>query len=194
MKRRLAIALFLPLLLLALLDGCKAGTTTTSAASTGATAVTSTAGSAGGAATSSAGPTQCPTSNTTSFAKAKFLLHTGLAFGAFHRYIYKPFRAGSFKSGAHGRVLAFVKAGTAALFVKREVRLASEDVKANPTLCKAIAAPLQAVGDTISGAVSSLKSGDISALTTLESTVTCLESKASSAGTTITENANAPLS
>jgi hypothetical protein len=25
----------------------------------------------------------------------KFVLHAGLAFGAFHRYIYKPFKAGA---------------------------------------------------------------------------------------------------
>jgi hypothetical protein len=37
----------------------------------------------------------------------------------------------------------------AALLVKREIRLASEDVKANPTLCKAIAAPLGKIGDTV---------------------------------------------
>src|SRR4030088_2328381 len=50
------------------------------------------------------------------FAKTKVVLHMGLAFGAFHRYIYKPLRAGAFKSGAAGRVKALLKAGAAALF------------------------------------------------------------------------------
>ena len=30
------------------------------------------------------------------FAKTKFVLHAGLAFGAVHRYIYKPYRSGGF--------------------------------------------------------------------------------------------------
>ena len=94
-----------------------------------------------------------PTSNSTSFAKTKFLLHAGLAFGAFHRYLYKPLQAGTYKSGADGRIKAFLKAGLAALYIKREVRLAYSDVTANPTLCKAIAAPLRSVGDKISAAV-----------------------------------------
>jgi len=77
--------------------------------------------------------TQCPSSNTKNFAKSRFVLHTGEAFGAFHRYLYKPYQAGSFHKGTPGRLKAFVKAGAAALFIKRQVRLATEDVKANPT-------------------------------------------------------------
>jgi hypothetical protein len=38
--------------------------------------------------------------------KTKFVLHAGLAFGAFHRYLYKPFKAGTFKAHAHGRIRA----------------------------------------------------------------------------------------
>jgi hypothetical protein len=37
------------------------------------------------------------------FAKTKCLLHAGLAFGAIHRYIYKPLRAGALRSGARTR-------------------------------------------------------------------------------------------
>lgn len=129
----------------------------------------------------------------TTFAKTKFVLHSGLAFGAFHRYIYKPLRAGQFKSGTHGRIAGFVKAGLAALFVKREVRLAYDDVKANPTLCKLIAEPLQTLGDKISQAVTALKGGDASAVNGLEQSVQDLKTKASSNGTTIQEDPNAPL-
>jgi hypothetical protein len=58
------------------------------------------------------------------FAKTKFLLHSGLAFGAFHRYIYKPYRAGSLKKGASGRTKAMVKAGAAGLFAAHELKQA----------------------------------------------------------------------
>jgi hypothetical protein len=121
------------------------------------------------------------------------VLHTGLAFGAFHRYLYKPFRAGAFQKGAHGRIVAFAKAGASALFIKREIRLASEDVKANPSLCKLVAAPMQDIGDKISDAVSSLKSGDVSGITGIEQTVQSIEGKAASTGNTIQEDENAPL-
>lgn len=195
MPRRPLLALVLPLLLVALLtSGCKAASSSTGAQNPPAAGSSVSAGGSGGsAAPGSSGFTGCPTSNTTTFAKTKFVLHAGLAFGAFHRYLYKPFRAGTFRSGAHGRIFAFVKAGLAALFIKREVRLAYEDAKANPTLCKVIAAPLQAVGDKISAAVTAIKGGDASGVTGLEQTIQDAKSKASSAGTSIQENSNPPL-
>ena len=58
------------------------------------------------------------------FAKTKFLLHSGLAFGAFHRYILKPYRAGKFKKGASGRTKALVKAGVAGVFAVHELKQA----------------------------------------------------------------------
>ena len=42
----------------------------------------------------------CPTSNTIAFAETKFVLHSGLAFGAFHRYLHKSHKAGTSKKGA----------------------------------------------------------------------------------------------
>lgn len=168
-----------------------------SAVSSGVNGGSSPSGAAGSDSTGSTDSTSsaaaCPTSNTTSFAKSKFVLHAGLAFGAFHRYLYKPFQAGTFKSGAHGRITGFVKAGAAALFIKREVRLASEDVQANPTLCKAIGQPLQAVGDQVSSVVDKLKSGDTSAIGVLEGLVQTVESKASSSGNAIQEDSNPSL-
>ncbi len=61
------------------------------------------------------------------FAKTKFVLHLGLAFGAFHRYVYAPYRAGAFRSGAPGRIKAMIKAGTAALYAVHELKTANED-------------------------------------------------------------------
>jgi hypothetical protein len=132
----------------------------------------------------------CPTSNTTAFAKTKFLAHTGLAFGAFHRYLYKPYQAGTFKKGANGRVKSFVKGGLAALFIKREIRLASQDVKANPTLCKAIAQPLAAIGDNVQAAVDKLKTGDASGINQVNSQVSSVEGSSAKHGDPITENNN----
>jgi hypothetical protein len=203
--RKITVSIMLVLALFA--GGCgksatssaAGGTTTTAPASTDTNsgAAASTAGGAASSASASTGDgstTDCPTSNTTSFAKTKFVAHAGLAFGVFHRYLYKPYRAGTFTSGGtRSKVLAFAKAGAAALFIKREVRLASEDVKANPTLCKVVAAPLASLGDSISGAVDKLKGGDVSGLTAANSAIAAVESGAQGSGTTITEDPNAKI-
>jgi predicted small secreted protein len=192
-KFRTLSALLSLLLVAFLASGCKSNTT---AQSTGSGPGSTAAVTAPGSATASAGaaPAGCPSSNTTSFAKTRFVLHAGLAFGAFHRYLYKPLKAGSFQAGATGRIKTFIKAGLAALFIKREVRLAYDDTTANPTLCKAIASPLQDIGNKISDAVSALKGGDSSQLTSLEQSVQGVESNAASTGNTIQESADAPLS
>lgn len=179
---RLITAIFAVSIVL-LAGGCKSDN---SASST--TNATTTA-----AANNASGDFTCPSSNTINFAKTKFVTHAGLGIGAFHRWIYKPARNGGFAKGAKGRVTAFVKAGAAALFVKRQVRLASEDAKANPTLCKSIVAPLKDISDKISNAVSSAKNGDISQINSLETDVTNVMSKSKQQGDTITPNENADI-
>jgi hypothetical protein len=92
---------------------------------------------------------------TVHFARTKFLLHSGLAFGAFHRYILKPYRAGKFRKGAAGRRAALVKASAAAVFALHELRVARNDAVCDgPTLHRlaervsralAALAPLQAL-------------------------------------------------
>lgn len=149
-------------------------------------------GTAGGAAAPSAAVTTCPT-HASGFAKTKFLAHAALGFGAFHRYIYKPYRAGTFRSGAHGRIRAFIKAALAALFVKREIRLAAVAAQKSPALCKLIVSPLRTVSETVQSAVSKLKGGDASGIRTLENAITQVKSQASSQGSSIAENTSAPL-
>ena len=171
------------------------GATSSTSTASGSSASTASATASSGASANAAPAASCPTSNTKSFAKTKFVAHAGLAFGAFHRYLYKPYRAGTFTSGrTRSKVLAFAKAGAAALFIKREVRLASEDVKANPTLCKAVAAPLASLGDSITSAVDKLKTGDASGLTAANGDIAAVESSAQSRGTTITEDPNVKIS
>jgi hypothetical protein len=182
---RAVVVLVLPALVIA---GCGPSSSTSSSSPPGSTTGAVPADppqSASDAAPVDAG---CPATSTTSFAKTKFLLHAGLAFGAFHRYLWKPYRAGTFGKGASGRLTAFVKAGLAALFVKREVRLASEDVKADPTLCRAIAAPLASTGNDVQGAVDRLKGGDASGLDRVDSSITAAEDGASKGGAPIVED------
>lgn len=179
--RRCAVLVVVVLAPLVLVTGC--GNDKSSSAASSAAPVSQSASGSG----------QCPTSNTTSFAKTKFVAHSGLAFGAFHRYLYKPYKAGTFQKGADGRVSAFVKGGVAALFIKREIRLASENVKANPTLCKAIAAPLAKIGDTVQGAFDKAKSGDTSGLEDVNTAIGSVTGKAKSDGVDIKEDENANI-
>ncbi len=177
--------------------GSGSGTTSSSPAGSSPAAPSTSSGSsgsgaagAGSSSSSASGSTDangCPTSNTTTFAKSKFVLHTGLAFGTFHRYIYKPFKAGQFSSGASGRVATFAKAGATALFAKREIRLASQDVKANPTLCRVLAAPLSKLAATFDALGTKLKHGDTSGVNDANSQIAGISAASAKGGAPITE-------
>ena len=78
-------------------------------------------------------PAGTSTTSKTSFAKTKFVLHFGLAAGAFHRYIYKPFKSGAF-SHPLSHKLALVKAAAAAGFTYHELKLAAVDVRSSKIL------------------------------------------------------------
>ena len=191
MSRRIPMPLAALLCMALLLTGC-GGKSASSSANTGSKNQTQGQPSSGvhASETPVAGAAACPASNTKNFDKTRFVLHTAEGFGAFHRYLYKPFKAGEFATGSSGRIKTFLKAGAAALFVKRQVRLANEDVKANPTLCKLVSAPLAKVGDTISGALTKLKSGDASGLEQINGLISTIEAAAGSHGAAIKEDSN----
>jgi len=111
--------------------------------------------------TDTATPHACPTAQTRKFAKTRFITNAGLAAGAFKRYIYSPYRKGTFKSGAKGQKRAIVKAAAAGLFTLDQLRRAKANVQADPTLCKALSAPLQHLSTTMKGLVDKLKRGEI---------------------------------
>jgi hypothetical protein len=96
-----------------------------------------------------AAQTSGSTSGTTHLAKTKFVLHAGLAFGAFHRYIYKPFKEGKFSGGLLHHKLATVKAALAAAFAYHEVRLALDDARSSKIL-SALLHPLLALQTKLS--------------------------------------------
>lgn len=96
------------------------------------------------------------------FAKTKFVLHGGLAYGAFQRYIYKPFKAGAFAAEASGRKKALVKAGLAGTFVASQLRAMYRDALSDDDL-RPIANKITTVLESIPGLVSSLNSAKIDA-------------------------------
>lgn len=102
------------------------------------------------------------------FAKTKFVLHMGLAFGAIHRYIYKPLRNGALRRGAPGRVKVLLKGAAAAVFAVHELRLAHDDALAS-NLLRPLANKVDSLGSKLSGLVSGLKSGSVNPATILSS-------------------------
>jgi hypothetical protein len=91
------------------------------------------------------------------FAKTKFLFHAGLAFGAFHHWIYEPIKAGDLRHPFLHK-LALIKAGLASLFVYHELKLAAVDVRSSKVL-RTLFAPLIAVANKIRSLKSSLAGG-----------------------------------
>jgi hypothetical protein len=92
------------------------------------------------------------------FSNTKFVLHMGLAFGAFHRYIYKPIKTGAFKSGAPGRGKAFLKAAAAAAFIVHELRIAHDDALSSDQL-RPLANKLDNLVSRITGLIPGFKGG-----------------------------------
>jgi len=127
------------------------------------------------------------TTSTTKFAKTKFVLHAGLAFGAFHRWIYKPAKAGTLTHPLQHPLTA-AKAALAAAFVYHEVKLALADAQADPTLSKLVA-PVTALQDKFHALAGSVKSGGVSSadVSGLASTISSIKDQAASAGQSITE-------
>ncbi len=127
------------------------------------------------------------TTSTTKLAKTKFVLHAGLAFGAFHRWIYKPAKAGELSHPLSHKATA-VKAALAGAFVYHELGLALKDAQADPALSKLVS-PITALQNKLHGLAGSVKSGGVSAADAqgLDSTVSSIKDQASSAGQPITE-------
>ena len=138
-------------------------------------------------AASGSAPAAASTTSTTKFAKTKFVLHAALAFGAFHRWIYAPAKAGTLRHPFQHPLTA-AKAALAAAFVYHELKLALADAQANPTLSKLVA-PITALQNKVHALAGSVKSGGASQadVTDLNNAISSVKDQAASAGQTITE-------
>lgn len=146
----------------------------------------SSSSSSAAGASSSASTSTSSTPNVGRLPTAKFALHAGLAFGAFHRWIYKPFKAGAFSGGLFKHKLTVLKAGLAGLFAYHELKLAVMDAQASPKLAKLVA-PVTALADKIKSIGSDAKSGkpNASSLSSANGDITSLSGLASAAGISV---------
>ena len=125
---------------------------------------------------------------TTHFAKTKFVFHAGLAFGAFHHFVYLPIKAGDL-SHPFEHKLTILKMGLAGAFVYHEVKLAAQDVQSSKILSTLfspltlLAAKIKALGAAIGAGHAS----SASAATGVNSDISSVESSASAKGQSITE-------
>jgi hypothetical protein len=168
--------------LLALTAACSSSSSSTTAAAAGT----------GAAVAATSTPAACPTKNTQSFAKTRFVADLAIAGGAFKRYIYTPAKSGKFAKGAKGRVLAFVKAAAAGALTINRLEAAKTSAQANPTLCKLLAEPIAKFSAAVSGLAGKAKSGNLSA-SDVENTngyLADLHNAASKGGAAFTDNTN----
>ncbi|GAA1720060.1 hypothetical protein GCM10009765_80420 [Fodinicola feengrottensis] len=102
----------------------------------------------------------CQSVGSIKFDKTKFVLHAGLAFGAFHHWIWKPYKANAFSKGQKGRITALIKGALAAAFTIHELKVAKADAESSPTLCKLVA-PLDKAGAYLSGLTTKIRNGSV---------------------------------
>lgn len=182
MVRKLSVILVIALL--AFTAACSSSSSTVNGSS-----------SVGNNVAASATPGTCPTENTKSFAKTRFVADVALAGGAFKRYIYSPAKAGKFKKGADGRIVALVKAAAAGAFTINRLNAAKNAAEANPTLCKLLVAPIAKFSASVSSLIGQAKGGSIdpSAVTSGNDFLNELHGAASQGGAAFTDNTNASI-
>jgi len=141
-----------------------------------------------GSSKSSSTPSGGAGTSQTHFAKTKFVLHAGLAFGAFHRWIYKPFKAGDF-SHPFRHKLTIVKALLAASFIHHEVVLARADARHSRLLSKVVL-PLLGISGAIlaiRAAIAAHHAPSASNVSSANSAISSVKSDSSAAGQPIQE-------
>jgi hypothetical protein len=126
--------------------------------------------------------------STTHFAKTKFVFHAGLALGAFHRYIYAPFKAGVLGKPASHK-LALVKAALAGLFAYHELKLAASDVRSSKIL-RTLFAPITLLAAKMKAIRAQFLGGNYSAadISAAEAAAGGISSASTTAGYPITES------
>lgn len=115
------------------------------------------------------------------FAKTRFVANAALAAGATYQWIVKPYKAGKFKKGAHGRKLTLAKAALAGAFTYNRLKAAVRNAQGDPTLSKALA-PLTAAINGLKGLPAKLGKGDGSAANAFNDTINKVKDAGKSAG------------
>ena len=126
--------------------------------------------------------------------KTRFLAHLGVAYFAFHHWVYAPYRQGDFAQGAPHRLSHIVKGGIALLFAVHEVHVSEEIAqKSHDPLLRKLDAGLATLTGSFSSIGDRMKSGqfDPTDVGTLLTQTTSEQSTAAANGTRIKDVAAA---
>ena len=140
--------------------------------------------------TASASAASCAKAGTRKIPKTRLLADLALTYGAFHRYLYKPYKAGSFHQGTSGRTKAIIKAGLASAAIVKLLSNAGQNAAADPTLCKFVPNV-----DSIKGSLSNLTSkikGGTATSGEVDNTNGLFEQLKNGTGFTVPSNASLP--
>ena len=201
-SRRKMFFLPLPLLLaLALLftgaAACGSKTSTTSSGSNGTSSSTgsgsgSSSGSSGtqsGSTASGATSASCASVGSKKIPKTRVLADLGISAGAFHRYIYKPIKSGSFTGATKTKkVVTLVKGAVAAGAIAHFLGNAIDNARSDATLCKYVPNMTQ-IKTKLTAMGSQLRGGNTSQVDSTNSSFTDLQHQT---GFTPNDNATVP--
>ena len=184
MRRLIALVMGLMILL--------GGAAACSSSSTSTPTATSTAQPAGGTASQTASPANasCASAGTRKIPKTRLLADLALTYGAFHRYLYKPFKAGAFHKGANGRTKAIIKAALASAAIVKLLSNATKNAAADPTLCKFVP-NIDNIKASLSDLTSKIKGGTATA-SDADSTSGLFDQLKNGAGFTPPSNSSLP--
>ena len=124
------------------------------------------------------------------FDKTRFLLHMGVAYYAFHHFVYARYKNGGFASGASGRTGNFVKAAAALLFTYHELKVSYGIANgSSSSTLKLLVSPLNALLGKVSNVHDQLSKGNLNTndFTDLNNSVNGLSSTAKSNGLNIND-------
>lgn len=140
--------------------------------------------------TGSPSAASCASVGTRKIPKTRLLADLALAYGAFHRYLYRPYQAGTFRKGADGRVKAIIKAGLATAAIIKLLSNAEKNAAADPTLCKFV--PSMGTIKASLGSLAAKIRGGTATSSDANSTNSLFEQLKSGTGFTTAGNASLP--
>ena len=157
-RTRASVAATVLVLLMTLTAACGSKTTPTAGSGAVANPTASASDSSASPSMMASASGACAQAGTRSFQKTRMVADLALAYGAFHRYLYKPYQAGKFTKGASGRTVAIIKGGLAAAAIAKLVKNAAANASADPTLCKAVPS-MSSIAGQVGGLGSQLAGG-----------------------------------
>lgn len=188
MGEKVITRVFALLMGLVIVVGAAAGCSSKSSGPASSAAASASAPASASAA--SASPAACASAGTRKIPKTRLLTDLGLTYGAFHRYLYKPYKAGSFTKGADGRTKALIKAGLASAAIVKLLSNAVKNAAADPTLCKYVPT-MSNISAQLSDLTSKIKHGTVSD-SDLDGTNGLFDQLKNNAGFTPPANASLP--